>query len=100
MAKSGRIQRVVLGMLMVMLVASLLLAVMAFARPARAHAQHPVQPRTHCWWYFTGVYSCDYGTHQYFEYWCYRCCNHPDLPPGCHDLYCEWRDRGWPGQCQ
>lgn len=93
MTKNVRMQKVVLGALATILVASLVLAVMAFVAPKPAAA-------TYCEWQYRG-YMCDYGTQQYFEYWCYHCYDHPDCdPPGSDcDLYCEWHEKSWPGQC-
>lgn len=54
----------------------------------------PPQPDTFCWDYrYAGL--CDCETHQYWEYWCHRCCNHPDnCPTGCCDIFCWWVEAG------
>lgn len=51
----------------------------------QASANGDASTLTQCWWEYR--YTASSGA----QYWCYRCCNHPDLPPGCHDLFCEWR---------
>ncbi len=54
----------------------------------------PPQPDTYCWDY-RAVGFCDCQTHQYWEYWCHRCCNEPDYcPTGCCDIYCWWVEAG------
>jgi len=61
----------------------------AFSPPAA-----PPQPLTSCWDYLNSVW-CDCVTHQRWEYWCHRCCNHPDYcPTGCCDIYCWWEEAG------
>jgi len=52
------------------------------------------QPDTYCWDY-PKYGMCDCDTHQWWEYWCHRCCNHPDnCPTGCCDMYCWWVEAG------
>ncbi len=54
----------------------------------------PPQPDTYCWDY-RALGFCDCRTHQYWEYWCHRCCNEPDYcPTGCCDIYCWWVEAG------
>ncbi|MEW6233585.1 MAG: hypothetical protein AB1566_14915 [Chloroflexota bacterium] len=93
MLKHDKMNRVIMGVLAVMLVASLVLAVashVAYAAPST-----PPQPLTYCWDYYTGLWMCDTHTHQYWQYWCHRCCNEPDYcPTGCCDIYCWWKEAG------
>ncbi len=50
----------------------------------------PPQPNNYCWdekWYG----FCDCINRLYWEYWCQRCCNHPDYcPTGCCTVSCWW----------
>jgi len=82
----------VAAILAVMFAASLLLTGFVFAAPVSAD-EGEVQPLTYCWDYV--AYSpCDCITHQYWEYWCHKCCNEPDYcPDGCCDIYCWWVER-------
>jgi hypothetical protein len=87
MLKHEKMHRLILSALAVMLVASFLLAAASFAALPSAQAAPP-QPLTYCWDYIK-LTMCDCGTHQYWEYWCHRCCNDPDYcPTGCCDIYC------------
>jgi hypothetical protein len=80
MLKRDNMQKVAMGVLAVMLVASLLLAVASFVWLPSAQAAPP-RPLTYCWeeegspWcYDHAIWQCTY----------YYCCNHPDLcPQGC-----------------
>jgi len=56
--------------------------------------ESPPQPNTQCWDQ-REVWFCWCETHQYWEYWCHRCCNEPDYcPTGCCDIYCWWVEAG------
>jgi len=76
MAKCGKMQRVMLGTLAVMMVVSLVLAVMAFATPAPVSAGGPgFQPRWACYGYVCfQAESCWlpplYKTHYFCTNWC------------------------------
>ena len=103
MLKRGKVQRVVMSVLTVMLVASLLLAVMSLLAPARKALAGPVEPEGYCdyfWecWKIDGTYCGDeycpgtgcgmYGIYKYkyYKYWRYAgACEACPSP-------CCWRD--------
>lgn len=85
MRKNGKMQRVVMGILATMLVASLVLAVVSFARPAPTYAD--VQPQDFC--YRQKMCSACEGGWRYCM-WCWVCC--PIYPPckwSCGDVFDE-----------
>jgi len=79
--KRGKVQRVVMSVLTVMLLASLLLAVVSLLAPARKALAGPVEPEGYCdyfWecWKLVGcveINSCPAptGCQPYYEYWLY-----------------------------
>lgn len=69
---------------LLLLVGLLLLSLMVTSGLAAEAKAGKIEPKTVCWWVYRGTYPPG-------ELWCYYCCNHPDLPPGCHDLFCELR---------
>lgn len=72
--------RLTTGLLAALLLATSIMILLAMSTVVSADATI----ETTCWWEYRGTFGGQ-------ELWCYVCCNHPDLPPGCHDLFCEWR---------
>jgi hypothetical protein len=66
MAKSGKMQKVIMGILATMLVASLVLAVASFVWPAPVHADFCWCATYHCFWVSPFERCC-------YKYW--RCCD-------------------------
>ena len=85
MAKRARMQRVVLGVLAIMLVSSLVLAVMAFVMPATASAQ--IKRRVICSGWACEEYNPCIIIDQKTHHCCANLCEHP-----VGGLYCA---TGW-----
>lgn len=99
MAKSDKMQRVVLGMLTVMLATSLALAVMAFAVPGAASAAPPPpQPDMECFGFYCQPDEwCAAWAQVPFEC-CDDLCNHPVYGWYCRTGWwcCSYQDCPWP----
>ncbi len=65
-------------MSLLLLIVLFLLALMLASTLAAKAMVGKIEPKTTCWWVYSG------------ERWCYYCCNHPEcLPATCCVLYCE-----------